>query len=128
MEDIDPNKAVDFLLKNAKLFAKAKSERVYLEEFRKSKKALLMQEAFMAGVETMAAQERDAYARTEYQDLLKGLKEFLPVSSSEHLILLPLITEWQDQGLALDVAAHFGTLVAVIIYFREDIKNIIAIK
>ena len=73
MQDIDPNAAVDFLLKNAGLFAKAKAERVYLEEFRKSKKALLMQEAFCAGVETMAAQERDAYARTEYQELLKGL-------------------------------------------------------
>jgi len=46
MEEINPNAAVDFLLKNAGLFAKAKSERVYLEEFRKSKKALLMQEAF----------------------------------------------------------------------------------
>lgn len=74
MEEIDPNKAVDFLLKNASLFAKAKAERVYLEEFRKSKKALLMQEAFCAGVDTMAGQERDAYARTEYQDLIKGLK------------------------------------------------------
>ena len=73
MEDIDPNKAVDFLLKNSGLFAKAKAERVYLEEFRKSKKALLMQEAFCAGVEAITAQERDAYARTEYQELLKGL-------------------------------------------------------
>ena len=57
--------------------------------------------------------------------LLQGLTEFLPVSSSAHLILLPLIAEWQDQGLALDVAAHIGTLIAVIIYFRTDIKNII---
>lgn len=74
MEDINPNAAVDFLLKNANLFAKAKAERVYLEEFRKSKKALLMQEAFCAGVDTMAGQERDAYARSEYRELLKGLK------------------------------------------------------
>ena len=74
MQDIDPNKAVDFLLKNAKLFAKAKAERIYLEEFRKSKKALLMQEAFLAGVDTMAGQERDAYARSEYRELLEGLK------------------------------------------------------
>ena len=57
--------------------------------------------------------------------LLQGLTEFLPISSSAHLILLPLIAEWQDQGLALDVAAHSGTLIAVIIYFRKDIKNII---
>lgn len=58
--------------------------------------------------------------------LLQGLTEFLPISSSAHLILLPLIAEWQDQGLALDVAAHIGTLIAVIIYFRVDIKNIIS--
>lgn len=57
--------------------------------------------------------------------LLQGLTEFLPISSSAHLILLPLLTEWQDQGLALDVAAHFGTLIAVVIYFRKDLKNII---
>jgi len=82
MQDIDPNAAVDFLLKNAGLFAKAKADRVYLDEFRKSKKALLMQEAFMAGVETMAAQERDAYARTEYQDLLKGLKEAVEIEEA----------------------------------------------
>jgi len=57
--------------------------------------------------------------------LVQGLTEFLPVSSSAHLILLPLITAWQDQGLALDVAAHFGTLGAVIIYFRQDINNMV---
>ena len=74
MEEINPNAAVDFLLKNAGLLGKAKSERVYLEEFRKSKKALLMQEAFFAGVDTMSGQERDAYARQEYRDLLDGLK------------------------------------------------------
>ena len=58
--------------------------------------------------------------------LLQGLTEFLPISSSAHLILLPLIAEWQDQGLALDVAAHFGTLIAIFIYFRKDIKNIVS--
>jgi undecaprenyl-diphosphatase len=58
--------------------------------------------------------------------LLQGLTEFLPVSSSAHLILLPILTDWQDQGLALDVAAHFGTLIAVVIYFRQDINKIIS--
>jgi len=82
MEDIDPNKAVDFLLKNSGLFAKAKSERVYLEEFRKSKKALLMQEAFMAGVDTISGQERDSYSRIEYQDLLKGLREAIEIEET----------------------------------------------
>lgn len=82
MEEIDPNLAVDFLLKNAGLFAKAKAERVYLEEFRKSKKALLMQEAFCAGVDTMAGQERDAYARSEYRELLEGLKAAVEIEES----------------------------------------------
>ncbi len=58
--------------------------------------------------------------------LVQGLTEFLPVSSSAHLILLPLITDWQDQGLALDVAAHFGTLIAVVFYFRRDLNTIIS--
>jgi len=58
--------------------------------------------------------------------LLQGLTEFLPISSSAHLILLPLLAEWQDQGLALDVAAHCGTLIAVVIYFRKELKKIIA--
>jgi len=66
---------IEFLLKNAGKYAKAKSERIYLEEFRKSKKALLMQEAELAGVTTNAAQERDAYANIEYRQLLEGLKE-----------------------------------------------------
>ena len=82
MEEINPNAAVDFLLKNASLFAKAKAERVYLEEFRKSKKALLMQEAFLAGVDTMAGQERDSYSRIEYQDLLKGLREAIEIEET----------------------------------------------
>ena len=53
--------------------------------------------------------------------LLQGLTEFLPISSSAHLILLPIITGWQDQGLAFDVAVHVGTLSAVIIYFRHTL-------
>jgi undecaprenyl-diphosphatase len=54
--------------------------------------------------------------------LLQGLTEFLPISSSAHLILVPQIVEgWQDQGLAFDVAVHVGTLSAVVLYFRRDI-------
>jgi len=82
MEEINPNAAVDFLLKNAGLFAKAKADRVYLEEFRKSKKALLMQEAFLAGVDTISGQERDSYSRIEYQDLLKGLREAIEIEET----------------------------------------------
>jgi undecaprenyl-diphosphatase len=53
--------------------------------------------------------------------LLQGITEFLPISSSAHLILLPHLTGWQDQGLVFDVAVHFGTLIAVVFYFRKDI-------
>jgi len=58
--------------------------------------------------------------------LLQGLTEFLPISSSAHLILPSEILGWQDQGLAFDVAVHIGTLIAVIFYFRQDIKKIIS--
>jgi hypothetical protein len=71
-DTINPNQAVDFILKNAKHFAKAKAERVYLDEFRKSKKAILMKESTES---TSAAQERDAYAHPEYLALLEGLKQ-----------------------------------------------------
>jgi len=57
--------------------------------------------------------------------LLQGLTEFLPVSSSAHLILLPLLLGWEDQGLAFDVAVHVGTLVAVVSYFRKDLYCLI---
>jgi undecaprenyl-diphosphatase len=53
--------------------------------------------------------------------LLQGLTEFLPISSSAHLILLPRFVGWQDQGLAFDVAVHVGTLLAVVVYFREEL-------
>ncbi|HHM04242.1 MAG TPA: undecaprenyl-diphosphate phosphatase [Gammaproteobacteria bacterium] len=57
--------------------------------------------------------------------LLQGVTEFLPVSSSAHLILLPQLAGWADQGLAFDVAVHVGTLVAVVSYFRREIVILI---
>lgn len=53
--------------------------------------------------------------------VLQGLTEFLPISSSAHLILLPQLNGWQDQGLAFDVAVHVGTLTAVVAYFRVEL-------
>lgn len=53
--------------------------------------------------------------------LIQGLTEFLPISSSAHLILPSQILGWPDQGLAFDVAVHVGTLLAVVIYFRQDV-------
>ncbi|KUJ72823.1 undecaprenyl-diphosphate phosphatase [Thiomicrospira sp. WB1] len=52
---------------------------------------------------------------------IQGLTEFLPISSSGHLILLPQLLGWPDQGLAFDVAVHLGTLLAVLTYFRRDV-------
>lgn len=53
--------------------------------------------------------------------LLQGLTEFLPISSSAHLILTPALLGWEDQGIAFDVAVHLGTLIAVVAYFRHHI-------
>ncbi|HHX82220.1 MAG TPA: undecaprenyl-diphosphate phosphatase [Pseudomonadaceae bacterium] len=57
--------------------------------------------------------------------LIQGLTEFLPISSSAHLLLPSILLGWEDQGLAFDVAVHFGTLLAVIGYFRHDIMAIL---
>ena len=57
--------------------------------------------------------------------LVQGITEFLPISSSAHLILIPVVTGWADQGLAIDVAAHIGTLAAVILYFRSDVGRLL---
>jgi len=56
--------------------------------------------------------------------LLQGLTEFLPISSSGHLILVPRLLGWTDQGLAFDVAVHVGTLTAVVWYFRHDLLEL----
>ena len=57
--------------------------------------------------------------------LVQGLTEFLPISSSAHLILVPALLGWPDQGLAFDVAVHAGSLLAVIAFFRRDLANLV---
>jgi undecaprenyl-diphosphatase len=57
--------------------------------------------------------------------LVQGLSEFLPISSSAHLILVPKLTDWPDQGLAFDVVVHMGTLSAVVFYYRAILKILI---
>ena len=58
--------------------------------------------------------------------IIQGLTEFLPISSSAHLILLSEMLGWEDQGQAFDVALHFGTLLAVLFYFKNDLSNMFA--
>ena len=58
--------------------------------------------------------------------VVQGITEFLPISSSAHLALAPWLLGWEDQGLTFDIALHFGTLAAVLIYFFRDWVQIIA--
>jgi vacuolar-type H+-ATPase subunit H len=67
----DANDAVDYIYKHAPMFAKAKSDRAYLEEFRKTKKSLLM---MASGESSAVMREAEAYAHPEYQELLAGLR------------------------------------------------------
>src|SRR5215470_10134856 len=52
--------------------------------------------------------------------IVQGLTEFLPISSTAHLALIPWLLGWKDQGLGFDIALHAGTLAAVLIYFFRD--------
>lgn len=70
-EDRDPHKAVNYILKHAPLFAKAKAERNYIEQYRKSLKAILMKRSMESAI---GAQEREAYAHPEMLELIKGLQ------------------------------------------------------
>jgi undecaprenyl-diphosphatase len=57
--------------------------------------------------------------------VVQGLTEFLPISSSGHLILVPAFLSWSDQGLVFDVAVHFGSLAAVLTFFRNDVRGLL---
>ncbi len=58
--------------------------------------------------------------------IVQGLTEFLPISSSGHLVLVPALFGWADQGLVFDVAVHFGSLIAVLLFFRKDIRGLLS--
>ena len=53
--------------------------------------------------------------------IVQGITEFLPISSSGHLLLIPSLTGWRDQGIAADVMVHVGSLAAILVYFRKDV-------
>jgi uncharacterized protein (DUF2132 family) len=97
---IDPQSAVDFLIKTAPAYAKAKAERVYLEEFRKSKKAILMQQS---SEKTAAMQERDAYAHPEYLGLLAALRVAVDAEENARWLMVAAQTRvevWRSQNAA----------------------------
>lgn len=57
--------------------------------------------------------------------IVQGITEFLPISSSAHLILMPALTGWEDQGVGFDLSVHVGTLLAVVIYFRREVGELL---
>lgn len=61
-----------------------------------------------------------SYVQAIILGAVQGLAEFLPISSSAHLVLIPWLFKWQDPGLAFDVALHLGTLLALLVYYRRD--------
>jgi predicted O-linked N-acetylglucosamine transferase (SPINDLY family) len=89
-----PEEAAETIRQIAPAYGEAKAQRVYLDEFRKSKKALLMKEALKLGVEAANAQEREAYADPAYHQLLKGLA--LAVEQEETL-------KWQLDAARLNI-------------------------
>ena len=64
--------------------------------------------------------------RTVILAVIQGLTEFLPISSSAHLILVPVLLGWPDQGLAFDVALNTATWLALVLYFRRDLASMAA--
>ena len=80
--EINVFRALDYIRDQAPAYAKAKAERVYLEEFRKSKKALLMRSAEMAGHKAAVTQEREAYANPEYIEVLQALQAAVEVEET----------------------------------------------
>ena len=99
-KEIDPQEAVDFLIEQSKPYAKAKSERIYMEEYRKTIKAQLMAEAERMGHKTAAIQEREAYSHPDYKTHLEALAE--AVENEERLRWMMIaaqerIAVWRSQ-------------------------------
>jgi hypothetical protein len=92
--EMKPEEAAQAIRDKAPAFGEAKAQRVYLEEFRKTKKALLMKDALKLGIEAANAQEREAYADPSYVQLLKGLA--LAIESEETL-------KWELEAARLDI-------------------------
>lgn len=97
---IDPQAAVDYMVAKAGEYAKAKSDRIYCEEYRKSLKSLLMKDALAAGHNAANAQEREAYASEEYIRHLKALREAVEIEENLRWMLIAAearIEVWRSQ-------------------------------
>lgn len=97
---IDPQAAVDYMVAKAGEYAKAKSDRIYCEEYRKSLKSLLMKDAQAAGHQAANAQEREAYASEEYIRHLKALREAVEIEENLRWMLIAAearIEVWRSQ-------------------------------
>lgn len=95
--DTDPERAVDFIIRSSQKFAAAKARRVYLEEFRKTKKALLMAQSDQASA---VAREQYAYAHHEYLELLDGLREAVEAEEALKWLLVAAqarVEVWRTQ-------------------------------
>jgi hypothetical protein len=100
MKDYDPQKSVDYLIDNSKIYAQAESHKVYMEELRKTIKAECMKEAEMIGHKTAAMQEREAYASPKYKEHLKALQQAVEVREELRWMLIAAqarIEVWRSQ-------------------------------
>ena len=89
-----PEEAAQTIRDNAQPYGRAKGQRVYIEEYRKTKKALLMSKAHQNGIKTTSAQEREAYADPSYVDLLKGLAAAIETEE---------VLKWEMEAARLDI-------------------------
>lgn len=91
---MNPEQAAQTIRDKAPAYGEAKAQRVYLEEFKRTKKALLMKDALKLGIESAAAQEREAYADPAYHQLLKGLA--VAIETEETF-------KWEMEAARLDI-------------------------
>ena len=96
-----PYKAVEFIIENASRYAQAKADRIYLDEFKRVKRALLMKAPMVAGFDSAASQEREAYAHPDYKKVLDGLATAIEKEETLrwHLMAAQMKTEiWRTES------------------------------
>lgn len=97
---IDPMAAVEYMIAKSGEYAQAKANRIYMDEFRKSLKSILMKEAMECGHTTVNAQEREAYANPRYQQHIQGIREAVEAEEKLRWMLVAAearIEVWRSQ-------------------------------